>query len=79
MKEMTLKQWLMSQDLGLTDKDFGKWQSDLHVRSKPGVLRALAQYRDKHNSYMRYTQFTSNIDGEFWVEIPFNYIPEESK
>tara|TARA_R100001244_G_scaffold19465_1_gene20021 strand:- start:62 stop:280 length:219 start_codon:yes stop_codon:yes gene_type:complete len=72
---MTLKPWLMSQDLSLTEEDFGKWQSDLHVRSKPGVVDAINKYRDEENIYLRYSHFTSNIDGSLWIEIPFNYIP----
>ena len=73
---MTLKQWLKKQDLGLTDDDFSSWQSDLYVKSKPGVLNAINKYRDEQNIYLRYSHFDSNDDGSLWIEIPFNYIPE---
>jgi hypothetical protein len=76
---MTLKQWLMGQELNLTDKDFDHWQSDLYVKSKPGVLDSINKYRDEQNIYLRYSHFDSNEDGSLWIKIPFNYIPPTEK
>mgnify|MGYP003148003469 CR=1 FL=1 len=72
-----LKQWLMEykdedgNSLELTDDNFGTWATDLYIKSKPGVLKALQKFKDEKNPHMRWKHFRSNYDKSIWIDVPF--------
>jgi len=47
-------------------------ETDLYLKATDRVLSLLHEYDYKENV----TYFTSNIDGELWLDVPFAYIPE---
>ena len=72
-----LKQWLMEYEdedgnnLGLTDKDFGTWATDLYVKVKPGLIEALMKFQAEKNPHMKWYKFKSHIDNSKWIDVAF--------
>lgn len=68
MDNKSLKDKIKEAFPNLTEDDFGRNSSDLHVRAVPG----LREWLQKNYEFPKLVSgFTSQIDGTPWVEIAF--------
>lgn len=67
---MTLKQQLLKA--GMKEKELDNHESDLYVKKCAISKKVLNDYEFKNNV----TEFTSEIDGTVWYDIPFAYMNE---
>lgn len=74
---MTLQEELTAK--GMKETDFDRHYSDLYIRLTP-----ISKEWRENFKYKRLTSlFTSNIDGDTWIEVPFgafeNYMEERQR
>lgn len=55
--------------------EIDSWQSDLYVRDTPEVRAIIQSHDDEAGKKTRYSRFTSQRDGNRWVEVPFGFEP----
>lgn len=70
MEEQTLYEQLVEKGIPVDNHC-----SDLYFKATTESLEILKNYNNRRSTHMFSTAFTSNIDGELWIEVPFAYDP----
>ena len=61
----SIKAALIEQFPGLTDDDFGTYESDLYVRNYPGIAKFV------RSKGITFSHFISQIDKKSWLDLSF--------